>query len=175
MGMAKTVLLALVVAAPLDVMAEDNGSAAIAHVTNSFLFTVYAPYDKVVPLFGPESEKLWAGTSWNPTFLYPRPGRDVPGAVFSVPHGAYTSVWVNTVFDLERGKMQYVSFIPDVLVSVVDVEVTKGASKTDVHVTYTRTALRGETSADVEALGARDRASGPEWQRAISGYLKTEP
>ena len=64
--------------------------------------------------------------------------------------------------------MQYVSFIPDKLVSTVDVRLTAlDPSSTSVEVTYARTALDVAANDDVQAMGKRDRESGPEWQQAI--------
>ena len=61
-----------------------------AHVSNSFQFVVRAPLNRAAPLFGPEGERCWAGQHWNPEFLYPQPGKDVQGAVFTVQHGPHT-------------------------------------------------------------------------------------
>ena len=174
MGMAKLLFCALAAGTPLMAVAQAPSEPPVAHVSNSFEFSLDTSYEKVVPLFGPESEKAWAGTDWNPTFLYPNPGHDVEGSVFSVAHGSHTSVWVNTVFDLEQGKMQYVSFVPEVAVTVVDVRVTRGATGTLVHVTYTRTALQTATSEVVEALGARDRTSAEEWRSGLSAFLESQ-
>jgi hypothetical protein len=77
-------------------------------------------------------------------------------------------VWVNTRFDLSAGRMQYVSFIPDALVSVIDVELTVlGPAATGVDVTYTRTALSVASNDLVNDLARKDRTSGPDWQKAI--------
>src|SRR5271156_6973838 len=99
-------------------------TTAPAHVSNSFQFVVRAPLIRTAALFGPEGERCWAGQHWNPEFLFPQPGKDVQGAVFTVQHGPHKSVWVNTLFDPEGGRMQYVSFVPDTLVSTVDVRLT---------------------------------------------------
>jgi hypothetical protein len=147
----------------------------LAHVSNSLHFVVHAPLSRVAPLFGPEAERNWAGKHWNPEFVYPQEAKDVQGAVFTVKHGSHTGVWVNTVFDLETGRMQYVYFIADVLVTTVDVKLTPlGASDTTVDVTYVRTALVADANDDVRSLGDRDRAAGPEWQEAIEGYFKDQ-
>jgi hypothetical protein len=143
-----------------------------AHVTNSFQLLVRAPLLRAAALFGPEGERCWAGPGWNPEFLYPQPARDVQGAVFTIQHGPHTSVWVNTLFDPEGGRMQYVSFIPGRLVSTVDVRISAlDASSTRVEVTYVRTALNTGANDDVLAMGSKDRESGPDWQRAIENCL----
>jgi hypothetical protein len=144
-----------------------------AHVSNSFEFVVPAPLSRAAPLFGPEGERCWAGPRWDPKFLYPQPAKDAQGAVFTVQHGPHTSVWVNTVFDPSGGRMQYVAFIPDRLVSIVDVRLTAlDRLRTTVEVTYGRTALDAGANDDVEAMGKRDRESGGEWQHAIEQCLQ---
>jgi hypothetical protein len=144
------------------------------HVRNSFQLLVRAPLARAATLFGPDGERCWAGPHWNPEFLYPQPGKDVQGAVFTIQHGPHKSVWVNTLFDPSAGLMQYVSFIPETLVSTVDVRLTAvDLSSTSVKVTYARTALDAAANDEVEALGKRDRESGPEWQQAIEKCLAT--
>jgi hypothetical protein len=155
------------------VSAETTPVAPI-RVSNRFEFHVQAPLSRVAPLFGPEGERCWAGKHWDPVFLSPRPGRDVQGAVFTVQHGPHTSVWVNTIFDLAAGRMQYVAVIPDVMAFTVDVKLkAASAASTDVEVTYARTALNADVNDDVAAMGADDRQNGPHWQQAIEDYLKS--
>lgn len=145
---------------------------APARVVNTFHFQIAAPLARVAPLFGPEGERAWAGQHWNPVFLYPQPAKDIEGAVFTVQRGQHASVWVNTRFDLAAGRMQYVSLIGGVQVSVIDVRLTApDASHTAVEVTYARTALDAAHNARVEDLGAQDRTSGPDWQKGIEAAL----
>jgi hypothetical protein len=162
----------------LGIMVANSVSAQpseVVHVSNSFHFEVAAPMERVVPLFGPEGERGWAGKHWNPEFLYPQPAKDVQGAVFQVQHGPHKSVWVNTVFDLHAGRMQYVAFIDDVVATTVDVKLTAmDSGHTNVAVTYTRTALRTEANDDVRAMGESDRESGPDWQKSIEKCLEIE-
>jgi hypothetical protein len=149
-----------------------KSSADLVHVSNTFRFEVRAPLARVAPLFGPEGERGWAGKHWNPEFLFPQPGKDIQGAVFRVQHGPHTSVWMNTIFDLVGGRMQYVAFIDDVVVTSVDVKLSSiDSSHTAVEVTYVRTALRAEANDDVRAMGDSDRESGPEWKKGVEGCL----
>ena len=145
------------------------------HVRHRFQFVVRAPLVRAAVLFGPNGERCWAGPNWNPEFLYPQPGKDTQGAVFTVQHGPHKSVWVNTVFDPVAGRMQYVSFTPETLVTTVEVRLTAvDPSNTNVEVTYARTALEAAANDEVEDLGRKDRESGPEWQRAIEQCLRTQ-
>ncbi|HEY6413279.1 MAG TPA: hypothetical protein VIX42_06310 [Edaphobacter sp.] len=146
---------------------------APTHVSNSFEFVLQEPLSRAAPLFGPQGELCWAGEHWKPEFVHPQPGEDVQGAVFTVPHGPHKSVWVNTIFDLAGGRMQYVALIPEIVVFTVDVRLTAlNASSTNVAVTYARTALDGAANTDVEAMGKKDRESGLEWKRDIESCLK---
>ncbi|MHB1700719.1 MAG: hypothetical protein ACYCSN_11420 [Acidobacteriaceae bacterium] len=142
------------------------------HVNTSFSFSVSAPFARTALLFGPESEKSWAGDSWQPRFFYPKPDADIEGAVFTVQHGPHTSIWVNTVYDVSGGRMQYVAIIPEVVATTIDVQLTSaGQYQTQVDVTYVRTALDTAANDDVRGMARHDAISGPEWKRGIEGLL----
>jgi hypothetical protein len=142
------------------------------HVSTSFDLVVHAPYAKTAPLFGPEGERPWAGKHWNPEFLHPQPAADIEGAVFTIQHGPYKAVWVNTLFDLEARHFQYVYFMPDLMVTVIDVRFKpEGADVTGVNVVYTRTALTPEGNEHVAAMSEGDKTAGKDWQKGIDDYL----
>jgi hypothetical protein len=148
--------------------------ASLLHVSTSFDLVVHASYAKTAPLFGPEGERPWAGKHWNPEFLHPQPAADVEGAVFTVQHGPIKAVWVNTLFDIDARHFQYVYFLPDLMVTVIDVRFKPVASdSTAVNVVYTRTALTPEGNQHVAAMSDGDKAAGPEWQKAIKDYLSS--
>ena len=171
-GAAILVLALVMTMTGKQILATTAAADFPAHVSSSFQFVVRAPLTRAAALFGPEGERCWAGPHWNPEFLYPQPGKDVQGAVFTVQRGPHNSVWVNTFFDPAGGRMQYVSFIPETLVFTVDVQLTAlDAASTRVEVTYARTALDAAANDDVQAMGKRDRESGPEWQQAIESCL----
>jgi hypothetical protein len=147
---------------------------ALVHVRTSFEFAIAAPLREASPLFGPNGERGWSGEDWDPQFLYPQPGKDTQGAVFTVQHATHTSVWINTVFDLETGRFQYVYFVPDVLVTMIDVQLKAiDQANTQVEVVYTRTALNPQANQHVLAMQEQDRSSGKHWQDAIRKYLET--
>jgi hypothetical protein len=144
-------------------------------VRTEFEFTVHAPYEVAAPLFGPEGERVWASDSWNPGFVYPQPARDVEGAVFQVSHGHHRSTWVNTAFDLERGHIQYVYVIPEMMVTVIDLHLSKpSAETTDVRVAYERTALSTDMNEHVRQFGEADQKNGKAWGDDIERYLVTQ-
>ncbi len=174
-GLATALVLLTLHAAAAQTTAM-NSTPTPAHVVNTFRFQLAAPIARVAPLFGPEGERCWAGKHWDPHFLYPQPALDTEGAVFTVQHGPHTSVWVNTVFNLASGRMQYVAVIPGAVLSVIDVRLAAlDASHTAVEVTYARTALDPDANDDVTAMGADDRDSGPHWQQSIAACLTAIP
>jgi hypothetical protein len=146
--------------------------APLLHLSTTFDLLVHASYAKTAPLFGPEGERMWAGKHWNPEFVHPKPGADIEGTVFTVQHGPYKSVWVNTMFDVDARHFQYVYFIPDVMVTLIDVRFKPSSSDlTGVNVVYTRTALTPEGNEHVTAMNEDDKTAGKDWQKAIDEYL----
>jgi hypothetical protein len=137
LAMALTMMSSNSSPAQISAPGPPQGTAEHLHVVNTFRFEVAASMQRVAPLFAPKAERSWAGEDWNSVFQYPQPGRDVPGAVWTVKHGPFNSVWGNTLFDVPGGRMQYVAVIGDHLVQTVDVHVTAlGLSRTAVEVTY---------------------------------------
>ena len=112
----------------------------LTHTTSTFSFVVNVPLREAAPLFGPQGERVWAGDDWNPQFIFPAQAHDVEGAVFTVRHADHNAVWVNTTFDLEDGRMQYVYVLEDLLATIIDVRLHAiDGQHTKVDVTYTRT------------------------------------
>jgi len=144
-------------------------------VRTEFEFTVQAPYKITAPLFGPEGERAWASDDWNPRFVYPEPAQDVEGAVFQVSHGHHTSTWVNTAFDLERGHIEYVYFLPDLMTTRIDIHLTQtNSDTTGVHVAYERTALSAAANQRVREFGEHDRNNGAVWGADIERHLASQ-
>jgi hypothetical protein len=163
--------------APALSQAVPTAQEPCMHVETSFDLVLPASYAVVAPLFGPEGERAWAGKHWDPAFIHPLPAKDVEGAVFTIRHGPYNAVWVNTLFDVTGRHYQYVYFLADLMVTVIDVRFNPvGEASTAVHVSYTRTAITSEGNEHVKALSEGDKAAGPDWQKAIEEFLhKTQP
>jgi hypothetical protein len=155
---------------------DSGATAAPAHVRAAFEFTVHAPYSVAFPLFGPDGERSWAGPDWIPEFVYPTPGADVQGAVFTIKHGTHQAVWVNTLFDLPGHHIQYAYFISDVMVTTIDVTfLALDAARIKVSVIYQRTALNVAANERVQQFGADDLARGSDWEKAINTFLEKHP
>lgn len=169
-------LLPLVAAAGLAAAAYSQTTSSapgpLLHIATSFDFVVHAPYAVAAPLFGPVGERAWAGKHWDPHFLYPQHANDQEGAVFTVRHGPFNAVWVNTLFDMDARHFQYVYFMPDVMVTMIDVRFKPiSADSTSVNVIYTRTAITPSGNEHVKAMSDGDKSAGQEWQQAIEKHL----
>ena len=143
----------------------------LTHTRTEFQFVVNASLEQAAPLFGADKERVWA-PGWNPEFLFPNPAHDQQGMVFQVSHGEHTSTWVNTIFDLPGGHIQYAYVLANVLVTSIDIRLTRaGAAKTQVAVVYERTALVAEANVHVQHFATNDAKAGKEWEEQINGYL----
>ncbi len=147
-------------------------TTGLAHVQNSFTFEIEAGLSEAFPLFGANKEKEWA-LDWDPQFIYPQPAEDVRGSVFRVEHDHLSSIWVNTEFDLATGHIQYVYFLPKLLVTTIDIYLTGlDSGGTRAQVTYERTALHRIANALVHRKSISDADAAPEWQAHINSHLK---
>lgn len=168
-------MIAAVVASP-TLQAEGPAPAALAHTREAFSFVVSAPYADAFPLFGAYEERKWA-VGFEPRFLHPLPAHDQPGMVFTTVQDGLSRVWVNTCFDAATGHVQYVYWIADLMVALIDIHVTRsGVNETKVDVVNERTALRPEANQHVLRMAQADASSGPRWAEMINGYFaKTGP
>jgi hypothetical protein len=146
----------------------------IVHTRRQFDFIADAPLDVAWPLFGAEGERAWAA-DWHPIFVWPAAPADQQGMVFTVAHGDKTAVWVNTCFDREANRIQYVYVVPDVLVTVITLALRPTGQATHVEVVYERTALTPTANDTVKRLAAADKVAGPEWSRQINRHLSQRP
>lgn len=158
--------------APAQIAAGQEGKRM--HIETTFEVLVHAPYAETADLFSPEGERAWAGEHWDPRFLYPLPAQDKQGAVFTISHGAVHAVWVVAQHDLEVRHFQYVYFIPELLVTTIDVRFQSLDSKTTlVTVTYARTSISADGDEHVRTMSEGDQTAGRDWQEAIDQYLKS--
>jgi hypothetical protein len=129
-----------------------------------------APFEIAWPLFGADKERAWAA-DWEPIFLWPQKAFDQEGMVFTVRQGERNAVWVNTAFDPIGRRIQYVYVIPELVVTVITLELMPDGHSTAVGVVYERTALAAAANDVVRDMAARDRIAGAEWSRQINAYL----
>jgi hypothetical protein len=82
------------------------------------------------------------------------------------------NVWINTIYDLEQGHVQYACFVAEAMVTLIDIHLRKlTPDSTGAEVAYERTAVRPDANDEVNRLAEHDRAKGAEWETALRTYL----
>jgi hypothetical protein len=152
---------------------QNSNASMRVHRRSEFAFEVKAPFETVVPLFGAYKERLWA-EGWNPQFIYPAQANDQAGAVFTTRAG-HCTVWINTIYDLSKGHIQYACFATEGMATLIDIRVQRrSAATTHAVVVYERTATQPEANDYVARQGDSDAAKGPEWEAALQDYFNRE-
>jgi hypothetical protein len=149
---------------------SQTSATALAHTVRTFEFIAFAPMSRVAPLFGAAREREW-DPQWNPTFVWPDTPSDRAGMVLTVSHGHKNAVWVNTQYDLEHGRFQYVYVIPDVMATLLTLTLEPREAHTIVTVRYERTALSPDASPLVESMAHHDDTAAPEWEQKVNARL----
>ena len=158
-------------AAPQSQQAPASSEPCL-HVQTTVNIIVRAPLKVAAPLFGPLGERLWEGDRWHPVFMHPQPAADIEGAVFTVRYDQQLESWVNTLFDIRARHFQYVFFMPDIMITVVDVHFKPiGPHQTSVSLIFTRTAMTPQSNPQVRAASETDKTAGKFFQQAIDTYL----
>ncbi|MBI5931012.1 MAG: SRPBCC family protein [Chloroflexi bacterium] len=144
----------------------------ISH-THTLEFTASA--EQLFPLFTPVKEKLWLA-HWEFTPLYhDTEFLEEAGAVFKTQHGDQPEeFWVMADYDPQQYLVQYVRFLPDLLVTTIQIQCESLGNQTRARVTYTRTGLSEAGNvklAHVTAEAYREQMAF--WQKAIEHYLET--
>jgi hypothetical protein len=140
----------------------------------TFHLQLNAPPAEVFPLFGPKLEMRWA-PEWQPRFIHPPDGEvDRHGAVFIVPPDDERpeSTWIMTAYEESEGRVEYVYVAPQHNVTQIWIRIAAAAgAKSDVAVTYRRTALSAAGNVFVERFVATVDEMREHWERSINGYL----
>jgi len=153
------------------IQVEEPVRPTLAHTHEEFSLVVNAGYDEVFPLFGAHEERKWA-KGFDPQFIHPSPAHDQQGMVFTWELGGKPSVWANTAFDLVAGHVQYIYFVNNTMVTLIDIRLRKAdVAKTRVDVVYERTALRPEANAQVFHFQAEDSIRDKDWAEMLNGYF----
>jgi hypothetical protein len=149
-------------------------SSAALHTREQFSFVMNTTAETAWPLFGAEGERSWA-PGWDPSFIWPREPTDREGMVFKISHALGTAIWVNTSLDRMAGRVQYVYVIPEVVLTVISLQLVPAGQKSELHVTYERTALNESARDRVQDLARGDRTAGEEWCAQIDRHLRSKP
>jgi hypothetical protein len=119
-------------------------------------FTLPLGVEGAIPLFTPEGERRWAGSSWDPTYAIPEEVEDdsAPGTVFTTESDGGTATWI--VLERRQDGIRYARVAHKRIAGTIDVTCVRAASsnETEVTVTYDVTSLSPEGTAFVKELEA---------------------
>lgn len=139
-------------------------------------FTLPLPLAAAVPLFTPDGERRWAGSSWDPVYAIPQAAGDgsAPGTVFTTESDGGAATWI--VLERRDDGMRYARVAPGRIAGTISVDcVEQGSHETRVTVRYDVTSLGSDGVAFVEELEAGYEAFLAEWRREIVAGLASEP
>jgi len=157
-------------------MAQNPAPAATddSHLSTTMTFVVKAPVQKAAVLFSPAGMQCWLGHPMHAEFLHAQAPANEAGSVFTMQQGPQKSVWVNTLLDVKDGRIQYAMFVPETMVTVVEVRmIADGKDTTRVELTHTVTALNADAREAMKSMGAHSQEHIAAAQKAIEGYLTT--
>jgi hypothetical protein len=132
-------------------------------------FTLPPPVLQAVPLFTPEGERHWTGSSWDPVYAITDAAGDgsAPGTVFTTESEGGAATWI--VLQRRDDGMSYARVTPGRIAGTISVSCAPEASSDETRVTvrYDVTSLGPEGVSFVEQLEARYDEFLDEWRRAI--------
>jgi hypothetical protein len=138
-------------------------------------FTLPLPVPSAVPLFTPEGERRWAGSSWDPAYAIPEAVGDgaAPGTVFTTEGDGGEATWI--VLERREDGMSYARVAPGRIAGTITVQCMESAhDETRVTVRYDVTSLGPEGVAFVQELEAGYDEFLEEWRHEILAGLESE-
>lgn len=139
-------------------------------------FTLPLPVPAAVPLFTPEGERRWAGSSWDPMYAIPEAVGDgsAPGTVFTTQSEGVRATWI--VLARRGDGMSYARVAPGRIAGTIDVHCSNATSAQETRVTvrYDLTSLGPEGVRFVQEFEAGYDAFLDEWRREILADLAVE-
>jgi hypothetical protein len=138
-------------------------------------FTLPLPVRSTVPLFTPEGERRWAGSSWDPVYAIPDQVTDgaAPGTVFTTESDGRAATWI--VLERSDDGMRYARVAPGRIAGTIAVHCSQTAEdESRVTVRYDVTSLGPEGVDFVQELEAGYDAYLEEWRREILAGLASE-
>jgi hypothetical protein len=138
-------------------------------------FMLPLPVTAAVPLFTPEGERRWAGSSWDPVYAIPEAISDgaAPGTVFTTESDGRVATWI--VLERREDGMSYARVAPGRIAGTITVHCTqKAQGQTCVTVRYDVTSLGPEGVDFVQELEAGYDEFLEEWRREILASRESE-
>lgn len=139
-------------------------------------FTLPLSVEKAVPLFTPEGERRWAGSSWDPVYAISTSAGDgsAPGTVFTTESVGGVAVWI--VLERRSDGVSYARVVPGRIAGTITVRCSPDAlwEETRVTVRYDVTSLGPDGETFVEEFEPGYDAFLTEWRDEILAALAND-
>jgi hypothetical protein len=142
----------------------------VIQVTRSATLVFGAPVERVLPMFTPAGERLWA-EGWDPSFPAGERGDGAdPGTVFTTSHSGPTT-WI--VVSRTDASVRYARVTHGRTAGLVTATCAPqaGGAGTAVTVTYELTAISPEAEAELDVFDRHFATMMDTWQQAVSAAL----
>jgi hypothetical protein len=137
-------------------------------------FSLPLAVEDAKPLFTPEGERRWAGSSWDPIYAIPEAVEDdsAPGTVFTTESDGGMATWI--VLQRREDGMRYARVAHDRIAGTIDVTCLPGTlpSEAEVTVRYDVTSLSPSGTVFVKELEASFDAFLDSWRQEIIDNLE---
>jgi len=142
-------------------------------LSKQYTQTIYAGQEQVFSLLCPAEEARWLD-GWSYHMIYSKSGIAEAGCIFTTPEGEKKAIWINSLRDQPNGQIQFVKVIPDITVTLLDIQLARQEELTRVTISYTTTAL---SKAGEHALELITDSTFQQrlklWEQSMNHYLKT--
>lgn len=140
-------------------------------VSHSYTQTLNAPADKIFPLLCPVMETKWVN-GWNPVDVFTQSGHAERDCIFVNPDN---SVWVITGYQPENHYIEFIKFVPGVVVGRIEIQLSeKKSGESLADITYGYTAIGSKGKDFLRGFSGEYFVSFMQtWEAELNHFLKT--
>ena len=143
-------------------------------VSRSYTQHLEAPPAKVFPLLCPVRETEWVN-DWRPKLVISGSGLAEPGCVFVTPGIPDDAVWLMTVYDMKKHRLEIIKFIPGMVIGTISVGLAAdGKDRCTADITYAYTSLSDHGDLALEEFTpAHFESFMRTWETELNHFLRT--
>jgi len=155
-----------------------NGKSVRVEMPNRIAHTyeqiIEGSIEQIFPLYCPVKELLWT-ESWNPKTVYSNSGLVEHNAIFTSKDGKRTATWYVTDYNIEKGHIEMIKFVPNHTVSKLEVNVVAITdTTTKAFISYGITSISDAGDEMLKHFTKENYdVSMQAWEKAMNYYLKT--
>ncbi|PAB55995.1 hypothetical protein [Anaeromicrobium sediminis] len=144
-------------------------------IVRTYQQTLHGDRKKIFSLLCPVREKEWL-QGWNYDMVYSKSGYAEKGCVFQTNNEFGSFQWVMTKYDIEKFEIQFVKFIQNKMVVMIDIDLIDGeADSVYCNIQYTFTALNDEVINNMHEENKTEHFNKHMklWEDSLNYFLKT--